>query len=222
MGFSKKLIYYLVHSAGFTNAAAKKMLLQGEVAVDGITVYENCALPERAEVSLRGQILRPARKHVYLKFYKPKGYQSSLNANVPDNLSAFFGGYNRLAIAGRLDKDSEGLLLLSSDGKWVEKICNPDSEKEKEYRVSLDRRPDPSFVERFASGVLIGNYQTRPCVCEWLGAHEIRVVLTEGKNRQIRRMVHQLGYQVERLVRTRIDQFNLADLKPGDLKHVEI
>lgn len=217
MGFSRKLVYYLVHQLKMTNAEAKHKLVSGQVWVDGVQVMHNDVLPEHAEVRINDVVVRTATTSLYLKFYKPRGYQSSLNENVPNNLAAFFKEWPGLAIAGRLDKDSEGLLLLSNDGKWIESICHPSFEKEKEYLVQLDREPDAQFLQTFSGGMNIGTHHTAPCFCERVDTCTIRVILTEGKNRQIRRMVHRLGYQVKSLKRVRIGTIELGALSPGEL-----
>ena len=151
-------------------------------------------------------------------FYKPAGYQSSLNPNVENNISVFFKDRTDLAIAGRLDQHSEGLLLLSDDGTWVENLCNPKFEKEKEYLVTLDKILTKEFFSDFTKGVRIGNYITKPCACEPVNGSLIRVILTEGKNRQIRRMCKNLGYNVVNLTRIRIDSLLLDDLRPGEVQ----
>lgn len=215
MGFYRKLKYFLVHTRMLSNKRAQELIDTGAVELDGIRIHENCLLHDTAEIKISGEVVREKKEQVYLKFYKPRGFESTLNTSVPDNLSGFFQSYPGLAIAGRLDKDSEGLLLLSNDGQWVEKVCNPKFEKEKEYRVTLDRNPDADFFLRFSQGLRIGAYQTAPCSCEPLEHAVVRIVLKEGKNRQIRRMCRALGYQVTRLVRLRIDTILLGDLLPG-------
>lgn len=208
----------MVHKLGYTNSQAHTFIKSGKVCVDGITVHENCFIEDKQEITIDGLVVRPSKRFVYLKFNKPRGFQSSLNSNVPDNIAGFFKNMHGLAIAGRLDKESEGLLLLSNDGKWVEKICNPESQKEKEYKVELNKDPDPEFFMKFQDGLLIGKHLTRPCICERISENTIKVILTEGKNRQIRRMVNSLGYDVLSLKRLKVDIYKLDDLKSGEIK----
>ncbi len=215
MSFSKRIVYYLVHTLGLSNKEARQHLAQGLVLVNGRTVTDNVMLDDVSQINIGPRVIRPRKKLVYLKFNKPVGYQSSLNAAVPNNLSDFFKGFDPLFIAGRLDQQSEGLLILSNDGKWVETLCNPKFEKEKEYLVQLDRTPDEDFLQAFSSGVRIGNTQSQPCFCEAMENNGIRVILKEGKNRQIRRMCHNLGYGVLRLKRIRLWKLHLNDLEPG-------
>lgn len=216
MSFYRRIKYFLVHSLTYTNKGAQQLINSGSVELNGVTVFENCFLNDTDEISINGEIKRRKKNLVYYKFYKPAGFESSLNKSIEANISVFFTQDDDLAIAGRLDKQSEGLLLLSNDGKWIEKLCNPKFEKEKEYHVKLNKQPDSDFVRKFEQGVMIRGYLTEPCQCELLVENSIRVVLTEGKNRQIRRMCKKLGYEVVNLKRTRIDQVQLAELKPGD------
>ena len=188
------------------------------MSIDGIAIKENIVLNDTSEIRIDGEIVREKKEYVYLKFNKPTGFESTLNANIENNLADFFRGYQNLAIAGRLDKQSEGLLLLSNDGKWVEYQCNPKFEKEKEYLVTLDKKPDNNFVNAFTNGVLIGDYVTKPCTCCLIDKITIKVVLTEGKNRQIRRMCKTLGYTVVNLKRVRIGDIPLNDLGIGKLE----
>jgi 23S rRNA pseudouridine2604 synthase len=179
-------------------------------------VKNNVFLNDFSEIKLNGNVVRPKKEFVYLKFYKPIGYESTLSKTIENNLSDFFTDYKNLSIAGRLDKQSEGLLLLSNNGKWVENITNPKFEKEKEYLVKLNRTPNEQFVQLFTKGVNIGYHVTKPCTCEILEDKWIKVVLKEGKNRQIRKMCKTLGYEVEVLRRTKIDLVDLGKLTTGE------
>jgi 23S rRNA pseudouridine2604 synthase len=201
-----------------SNSTSDELISKGWIEIDGVTIYKNCFLPKNAEVKVNGKIERERREWIYLKFNKPAGYVSTLNSEVENNLKPFFEGLEGLSIAGRLDKQSEGLLILSDNGKWVETICNPRSFKEKEYVVTLDEAPDEQFVSSFKKGVLINSHQTLPCYCQHIGGAQIRVVLTEGKNRQIRRMCMVLGRKVLRLKRVRIAEFELGDLEEGKIE----
>ena len=125
---------------------------------------------------------------MYLKFHKPKGFESSLNANIKDNIGIFFKGYLGLSIAGRLDKASEGLMLLSNDGKWVQQICHPTYEKEKMYQVWVNESLPNDFEEKMSAGIRFWNYTTKPCKVKIIDSTCFYIWLTEGKNRQIRNM----------------------------------
>jgi 23S rRNA pseudouridine2604 synthase len=221
MSFRLRLKYYLVHSLFKSNAQAMQLILNGCVEVDGLVVKDNCIISDTSELKVEGKLVRAKTEYVYLKFNKPVGYESTLNPSIPENLSGFFENYTNLSIAGRLDKQSEGLLLLSNNGKWVQDICHPNHAKEKEYLVGLTEKPSAVFIETFKSGVKIGNYVTKPCVCESISPNLIRVVLTEGKNRQIRRMCRRLGNEVLSLKRIRIAKLKLNELKSGEFEIVK-
>lgn len=220
MSFYRRLKYFLVHTLMLTNKEAKQLIERGLVEIDGTRVFDNCFLEENSEIKVDGVIKRQKKEFVYFKFYKPPGYESTLNPGIEANISGFFKENNDLAIAGRLDKASEGLLLLSNDGKWVEKLCNPKFEKEKEYEVTLNASPDNDFIRAFGQGLRIGQHLTAPCFCEALGNNQIRVILKEGKNRQIRRMCKKLGYDVLKLKRVRMDSILLEGLMEGDKSHL--
>lgn len=159
----------------------------------------------------------------YYRFYKPVGVESSLHPKVENGIRCFDGEKPGLAIAGRLDKASEGLLLISDDGKWIEGICNPKEHKLKTYEVVLMPQPNQKFVEDFSNGIVLGDgYQTRPCQCRLLSAEKVEIQLTEGKNRQIRRMCHKLGYTVLQLKRIAISDWKLEGLSPMQYADFEI
>jgi 23S rRNA pseudouridine2604 synthase len=220
MSFQQRIKFFLVHKLMLSNKTADELITKGWVEIDGVTIYENCFLPETAEIKVNGKIEREKKELIYLKFNKPAGFESTLSPGVPGNLCTFFDGLEGLSIAGRLDKASEGLMLLSNDGKWVEYICNPKSFKEKEYLVTLDKQPDANFRDKFSKGVMIGKHQTLPCFCELLTHSTLRVILTEGKNRQIRRMCKVLGAKVLKLKRIRIAEFVLGDLPEGKIEMI--
>jgi|JI8StandDraft_1071087.scaffolds.fasta_scaffold18204_3 23S rRNA pseudouridine2604 synthase len=218
MSFTRKIVYFLVHGLMKTNAEAKTLVKSGRVRLNGELVFHNALLTEEDTLHVDETLVKKALEKVYLQFYKPVGFQSSLNPKVENNLSAYFSAYPNLSIAGRLDQQSEGLLLLSNDGKWVERMCHPQFEKEKEYWVELDKEMEPDLPEKLAAGVKLGDFTTQTCGCIALSKQSLQMVLKEGKNRQIRRMCHKMGYQVTRLVRIRIDRYNLDPLQPGDIQ----
>jgi len=222
MSFYRRIKYYLVHTLKLNNAEAQELIDKGKIELDGVIIKENVFLNDFSEIKVNGKITRAAKDFIYLKFNKPKGFESTLSKNVTNNLFEFFSEYKGLSIAGRLDKESEGLLLLSNNGKWVENITNPEFEKEKEYLVELDKKPADDFVSRFTKGVNIGYHVTKPCECIIREDNWIKVTLKEGKNRQIRKMCKSLGYNVISLKRTRIDNIELRNLKPGESELLKI
>ncbi len=222
MGFYRRVKYFLVHTLMLSNKEAQKLIDEGNVQLDGVVIFENCLLNDSCEIKVNNEVVRAKKEFVYLLFNKAAGLESTLNNNVSNNLSGFFIGFSGLAIAGRLDKASEGLLLLSNDGKWIENLCNPASEKEKEYIVELDKPITGLFVEALKNGVPIDNFITKKCFCEKQNETTLKVILTEGKNRQIRKMCKTLGYNVLKLKRTRIDGFFLENLPENNFKIIKI
>lgn len=218
MGFARKLQYFLVHHLKMSNTEARSLIVSGRILVDDKVVSENCLIGELEEITIDTKIVRPKKHFRYFKFYKPRGYESSLNPAVPSSIASFFADKPQLAIAGRLDKDSEGLLLLSDDGKWIEKICNPNSEKEKEYVVELDKTPSLDDLQTFENGFGYRyKYHSKPCKCALREDGKLSIILREGKNRQIRRMWHKLGYSVLYLCRIRIEHYFLDSLTESEI-----
>ena len=204
-----------MHALGFSNHEARLIISGQRVKIDGRIISKNEILDERSEVRVDEREVRKATEYYYYRFHKPRGFESTFSEKVEANLRQFFPSIQDPVIAGRLDKDSEGLLLVSNNGKWAENLCRPEAFKEKEYEVELEKDPDPAFLLAFETGVEIGGVLTRKCVCRVIGERTIKVVLTEGRNRQIRRMCRRLGNEVLRLKRTRIDIHLLGDLLPG-------
>lgn len=160
------------------------------------------------------------RGAIYIKFHKPVGITTTSEPDVPGNIIAFINYPERIFPIGRLDKDSSGLILLTNDGDIVNEILRAENRHEKEYRVRLDRPFDQPFLDRMAAGVVILGRQTRPSTLTRLGPREFRIILTEGRNRQIRRMSRALGYRVIALVRTRIMHITLGDLPAGQWRNL--
>lgn len=222
MGYRNKLKYYLVHQFGYTNKDADKAIKSGGMMLNGEKITDNMLISGREEIRINDKILQYARPYRYILLYKPRGIETTFNEQIQDNLYSVSTDIMGLSYAGRLDKESEGLLLLSDDGEFIQQIIHPDFEKEKEYIVTVDSLISSGFLEQLEKGVDIGNYLTKPAHVTPIDERSFKIILTEGKNRQIRKMCQSLGYQVQRLVRIRIDWFELNDLKPGELKEINI
>lgn len=222
MGFTRKLQYFLVHHLKMSNTEARFLISSGKIRINKQVIYENCFITELEEITIDTKNVRAEKNYRYFKFYKPRGFQSSLNPSVNNSIAQYFINQDSLAIAGRLDKESEGLLLLSDDGKWIEKICSPAFEKEKEYLVKLNQKPSAEALLQFESGFEFRyNNHSKPCKCILQEDETLRIILKEGKNRQIRRMWHKLGYSVEYLCRIRVDRYTLDNLQPGEMSEFE-
>ena len=213
MSFRRRIKYYLVHSLNYTNKGADKMLASGTLSINGKIVLQNEILKDEDELKNGEEVLKKPITYAYYALNKPAGIESTFNKEVKDNLSTVFPFDERYSVAGRLDKASEGLLLISDDGKWVREITLPENKKEKEYEVEVDKNIDEDFIERMSGGLDIGICTTQPCIAKKIGDKSFNIILTEGKNRQIRRMCKKLGFTVTRLKRIRIDSFYLSDLQ---------
>lgn len=214
MGFTKRLIYFLVHTLSISNKDASKALADGFIKVNGIVVNDNIIIGETDEITYKNDVVKKGREFIYIKFYKPIGFESTLNKKNEHGLYSFFKDYPDLSIAGRLDKASEGLLLLSNDGKWIQTIIHPTNNKEKIYEVELNAKVNDEFINQFEQGVIINKSDlTRPCKCEKLSATRLKIHLTEGKHRQIRKMCKSLGYEVIALKRIEINGVKLDGLE---------
>ena len=214
MSFRLKIKYHLIHALNYTNKTAGDLISSGKLTVNGKVITTNETLSYEDELCLEGEIIKPALQFEYYALYKPVGIESTCHALIEDNLSKVFPFDASYFVAGRLDKASEGLLIISNDGKWVNSITRADAHKEKEYEVEVDGNITEEFITSMSAGVDIGFYKTRPCVVTKIDEHRFKIILTEGKNKQIRRMSKKLGFRVSRLVRTRIDNIYLHDLKP--------
>ncbi len=222
MGFTRKLVYFLVHQLHISNKEVQQLLNEGCVSVNGIITYENIIIGETEEIKVNAKVIREVKQFIYLKFHKPQGFESSLNPKIEQNIGTFFKDFTRLSIAGRLDKASEGLMLLSNDGKWVQHICHPNYEKEKMYQVWVKEPLPNNFEEKMSTGIRFWNYTTKPCVVKKIEPACFYIWLTEGKNRQIRNMCEKLGVEVIRLKRWKIDSISLDTLEVGQFKQFSI
>jgi len=189
-----------------------RVTLNGEVARPG-----NRATPSD-DVRIDGQPIgvEDAADKVYLALNKPAGIICTTERRIKGNIVDFVGYPERIFPIGRLDKPSTGLILLTNDGDIVNKILRAGNQHEKEYLVSTKQALRPDFVKKMSGGVPILGTVTQPCPVDQVGRHQFRIILTEGMNRQIRRMCEKLGYEVTSLERVRIMHIHLADLPRGE------
>jgi 23S rRNA pseudouridine2604 synthase len=200
---------------------ARRVAVNGQIAGNGTRVLDG------DEVRIDGEVVRPrsaakgVRKHVYIALNKPVGVTCTTEQEVKGNIVDFVGHERRIFPIGRLDKDSEGLILLTSNGDIVNEILRAESGKEKEYLVAVNNPVTDEFLRGMAKGgVPIHGVPTKPCRTSKLGKYGFRVVLTQGLNRQIRLMAAHFGYRVKQLVRVRIVNIKLAHLKPGQWRNL--
>jgi len=203
-----------------TNEKANLIIGRGSVRVDGKVDSPASKIENWQAISVDDKIIRSAIIFSYIKFYKPIGIECTLNSKIDNNLLTVFKYPQKLFPVGRLDKDSEGLLLMTDDGRIFNQVAISERHKEKEYLVTLDRYYDNVFLEKMSNGIVIMGKLTRSCKLIAVTEKSFRIILTQGMNRQIRRMCYKLGYQVLELIRIRIVNVELGDLKVGTWKEL--
>ncbi len=210
-----RLNKYLAETGACSRREADEWIAGGRVSVNGAIAVLGTQVNDGDEVLLDGQPLRAKPKRVYLALNKPVGVECTTDRDVPGNIVDFVGHPERIFPIGRLDKDSEGLILLTNDGDVVNVVLRAEHEHEKEYIVAVDRPLTPAFLAGMASGVPILDTVTNPCKVTQVGRNTFRIVLTQGLNRQIRRMCEHFDYTVRRLQRVRIMHVHLGTLPLG-------
>lgn len=189
---------------------ADKLIEQGRVTINGIVPEMGTKISMNDEVRVNGKLVRENRKkRIYLAFNKPAGIECTTNQEVRDNIVDYINYHERIFPIGRLDKASEGLIFMTNDGDIVNKILRARNNHEKEYIVTVNRPITDRFIERMANGIPILDTVTRKCKVEQVSKFVFRIILTQGLNRQIRRMCEYLDYEVTSLKRTRIINISL-------------
>lgn len=198
---------------------ADKFIETGRVLLNGVVAVKGNRVEEGDEVLLDGKPLRKNPKRIYIAFHKPRGLTCTTDLRDKTNVISYINHPQRIFPIGRLDKDSEGLIFLTNDGDIVNKILRSRNGHEKEYIVVVDKELAPDFVKRMSNGIPILGTTTKKCMVEKKGRAIFRIILTQGLNRQIRRMCEYLGYNVVKLKRTRIMSIKLDDLAPGKWRY---
>ncbi|GAB3336706.1 pseudouridine synthase [Marilutibacter aestuarii] len=205
---------------------ADRLIAAGKVSVNGIRARIGSEVGEGDKVLVDGQALptraaaRGKRQHVYIALNKPVGVTCTTEAGVKGNIVDFVGHDRRIFPVGRLDKDSEGLILLTSNGDIVNEILRAENKLEKEYLVAVNHAVTDEFLRAMARGVPIHGQTTLPCRTSRLARFGFRIILVQGLNRQIRLMAAHFGFRVKQLVRVRIGNVKLAHLKPGQWRNL--
>ena len=187
----------------------------GRVTINGVVATLGTKVSPGDTVAVGGRVVGAESTHVYIALHKPVGIECTTDLRVPDNVIRFVAHRERIFPIGRLDKNSEGLLLLTNDGDIVNELLRARHGHEKEYVVTVDRPLTDDFVRAMSRGVAILDQITAPCRVERIGKNVFRIVLTQGLNRQIRRMCEVFGYTVRRLVRVRFVNIRLDGIDPG-------
>lgn len=211
---------YLSQHGVCSKRAADRLILAGQVAVNGLAAEVGQRVDPQDEVWVKGQAIHAKPKPIYLLYHKPVGVVCSNDRTVKANLVNALDYPQRLFAVGRLDKHSEGLLLLTNDGAIFNPILRAEHQHEKEYIVTVDRPITSAFLTEMASGVPILNTTTLPCLVTQISARMFNIVLTQGLNLQIRRMCKTLGYRVEKLQRIRIMHLKLGYLETNQYREL--
>lgn len=199
---------------------ADKLIEAGRVTINGATARKGNRVFAGDQVALDGETVKSKKKSIYLAFHKPRGVTCTTDKRDPSNIIDYIGFPQRIFPIGRLDKDSTGLILMTNDGDIVNDILRERYGHEKEYLVSVNRPITQEFVKSMSSGVRILDRLTKPCTVEKIGKGSFRIILTQGLNRQIRRMTKVLGYSVVRLQRIRIMNIHLGNLPESRWRHL--
>jgi 23S rRNA pseudouridine2604 synthase len=224
-----RLNKYLSEVGYCSRRKADALIEQGRVTINGEVPEMGTKVAPDDEVRVNGELITPPKKEsVYLAFNKPVGIVCTTNPKEKKNIVDYINYPTRIFPIGRLDKPSEGLILMTDDGDIVNKILRARNNHEKEYIVTVDRLINDDFIERMSNGIPILDTVTRKCEVEQISKYIFRIVLTQGLNRQIRRMCEYLGYEVVKLKRIRIMNIPLdvpvgkyRNITPEELKELD-
>jgi 23S rRNA pseudouridine2604 synthase len=216
-----RLNKYISETGLCSRREADARIEAGRVTINGAVATLGTQVAAGDVVCVDGKPVGGQERHVYIALNKPVGITSTVEPHIAGNLLEVVKYPQRIFPIGRLDKDSEGLILLTNNGDIVNEILRSENEHEKEYVVTVDRPVTEIFLNGMASGVRILGTVTKPCKVRRVGAGTFHIILTQGLNRQIRRMCSFFGYKVLKLQRVRIINLQLGDLKPGQWRQLE-
>ena len=220
----KRLNKFISESGFCSRREADALIEQGKVTINGEVPELGTKVAPSDVVAVDGKVIAASAQdksdRVYIIYHKPIGVTCTTERDVKGNIVDAIGHSQRIFPIGRLDKPSEGLILLTSDGDIVNKILRAENAHEKLYRVTVNKPINPRFLKRMAGGIPILNTVTKPCKVNGVSQFTFEIVLTQGLNRQIRRMCEYLGYEVTKLVRKRIMHISLKGLAPGKWRHL--
>jgi 23S rRNA pseudouridine2604 synthase len=207
---------YLSEKGYVSRRKADELISRGLISINGKTAQLGDIVNEGDVVDVSGEAQRIQDSFVYYAFNKPRGIVSSNPQGNEKEIRDVFKTKENVSVVGRLDKDSTGLILLTNDGRITHRLLSPEFEHEKEYRVKVQKPLKERVVRIFQNGMNIEGVSVRPADAEIIGEKTLKVVLTEGKHHQIRRMLAALGYEVVSLERVRIMNIHLGNLKSGE------
>ena len=217
----KKRINKYLSEVGFcSRRKADDYISDGRVYINGKCALLGSKVNIEDEISVDGEIIQyKDKKKVYIAFNKPVGIECTGNHKVKDNIIDYINHKERLFTIGRIDKQSEGLILLTNDGDIVNNVLRAENRKEKEYIVTVNKKITTEFIDKMRKGVRIMGRITRKCFVKKIHENRFKIILTQGMNRQIRRMCEVLGYRVTKLKRVRIMDIHL-DTKVGEYRNL--
>lgn len=214
---------FLAEAGVASRRQADKLVESGQVTINGIKAKNADKVKDGDKVTVKGkQVFMQDEKHV-VAFYKPEGVTCTKQDKYAKvTIDEVFKYPLRLNYAGRLDKDSKGLLIMTNDGDLIDRMMRARNHHEKEYIVKVNNPVASDFIHKMSEGVYLEELEvnTRPCTVTKVGEYTFRIILTQGLNRQIRRMCASLGYRVDSLMRVRVMNVELGDLKPGEYRRI--
>ncbi len=209
---------YLSEAGACSRREADRLLLEGRIEIDGRRAERGERVSPGQTVCMDGVEVRKESDEVILAFHKPRGVVCTTSKKEKNNIVDYVRYATRIYPVGRLDKNSEGLILLTNQGELMDQILRGRNRHEKEYVVKVDRPVTETFLKGMREGVPILDTRTRPCTALPLAEDKFRIILTQGLNRQVRRMCEYFGYRVVRLKRIRIMNITLGNLKVGEYR----
>lgn len=215
-----RLNKYISDTGFCSRREADKLIEENRVKVDGIKATMGGKVFRGQKVTIDNKELKVENKLIYIALNKPRGITCTTEKKIKGNIVDFINHEKRIFPIGRLDKDSEGLIFLTNDGDIVNKILRAGNNHEKEYIVTVNKNINDKFVRGMANGVPVLDTITKKCYVEKLGKNKFKIVLTQGLNRQIRRMCAYFGYNVIKLERVRIMNVKLDNLKTGSWRYL--
>lgn len=215
-----RLNKYISDTGHCSRREADKLIEEGRVTINGKVPELGTRVQEGDLVAIDGQKIGEKKAPIYIAFNKPVGITCTTETHVKGNIISYINHPERIFPIGRLDKPSDGLIFLTNDGDIVNKILRAGNNHEKEYIVTVDKAIDDSFVQRMQSSVKILGVMTKRCKVRKEGKKRFRIILTQGLNRQIRRMCQTLGYEVQTLQRVRIMNVTLEGLAVGKWRYL--
>jgi 23S rRNA pseudouridine2604 synthase len=217
---TKRINKYISDSGFCSRREADRLIDAGRVTINDQKPEMGMKVSEKDSVKVDGKLINTENKRVYLAFNKPTLVTCTTDTRDPDNIIDFIKYNERIFPIGRLDKMSEGLIFLTNDGDIVNKILRAGNEHEKEYLVKVNKEVTDEFIKKMGSGVKILDKTTKPCKIKKCGNNSFNIILTEGLNRQIRRMCEAFDYKVLKLKRIRIMNIGLDNLKIGEWRYL--